>query len=550
MFKNLTRLSLLDFFELTAAVAAALYVYQSGWWKFEKPWVIGALSIAAILLWIATRIGKTAPTPGLFLAAYTGALYGISDLTLWIELLSFDRVRKIAWHFIVNRGPFDAWYDRPINAAYVTCMMLIPAIGAGALWLAIVRTTQIFRGKADFPKQRAAQAQFGLLLTIASLPLLFAAWMAMPKPIQYVRSVTLPNGFDTRETRALNLISSWTVTNDRARLLILLADKRVLELDANKGEVRAMGTLECGALTGQGIEPGYDPYGPHFVSSAVDAYEKIWSLDENRLLLCADRLANSHPLYQVFDLRTGKQEPRAVELKLAARIRCVSPSGVYAVVEEFGADPTRLEFAVWNLQTMERQSSPQIEPLHNTDAHFAVNNSGSIVRIVKYLEPPLIPRPPSISQERPILLRQELSDDGRLLLDEHGSIFGGPALFCYPSGEINLPGCEAPFSGMPPRRALLDSHRNKVITLQNDIRFRDEDPATGLPIIDHLIEKAYRSRLFRFDSSDSSFESYSIGPVRFHSPSGSSAKFTAQGDRLWIMDEDEIGYIFHEFKVR
>jgi hypothetical protein len=85
MFKNLIRLRLLDFFELTAATGGALYIYQSGdWYIHDKTWIISALSIAAVVIWIAARLGRSAPTPGLFLASYAGALYGLCDLSPWM----------------------------------------------------------------------------------------------------------------------------------------------------------------------------------------------------------------------------------------------------------------------------------------------------------------------------------------------------------------------------------------------------------------------------------------------------------------------------------
>ena len=53
-----------------AAAAGALYVLQSpNWYPFDRPWVIRAVSIAAAVLWIATRLQTTAPTPALFIAA-------------------------------------------------------------------------------------------------------------------------------------------------------------------------------------------------------------------------------------------------------------------------------------------------------------------------------------------------------------------------------------------------------------------------------------------------------------------------------------------------
>src|SRR5436190_20880969 len=98
MWSNLYRLRLLDIFELTTAAAGALYIYQSGWWHWEKSWVIGALLIAAVVLWIATRLGKNVPTPGLFLVAYAGALYGLSDLSPWMTAFGRLAVIETVWY--------------------------------------------------------------------------------------------------------------------------------------------------------------------------------------------------------------------------------------------------------------------------------------------------------------------------------------------------------------------------------------------------------------------------------------------------------------------
>ena len=184
MFKNLIRFRLLDFFELTAATGGALYVYQSGgWWDFEKTWVIAALAIAAIVTWVATRIGETTPTPGLFLAAYAGALYGLSDLSPWMALLG--RLELI--DFLLRVFPIQetisislpvaspAWIIVLLTAA----IMITPAWLAGSLWKSSAIVLLYFRGNNRHKSKtltkllNGAQVTFAIL-AIATLGFLWA----------------------------------------------------------------------------------------------------------------------------------------------------------------------------------------------------------------------------------------------------------------------------------------------------------------------------------------------------------------------------------------
>jgi hypothetical protein len=567
MFKHFYRLQLLDFFELTAATAGALYVYQSvGWWDWEKSWVIGALAIAAIILWFATRLGKITPTAGLFLAAYAGALYGLSDLTPWIELFGYETIED--WRHILFEGhqPLTTWKQVITLVGVLTFLMAIPSLLLSSIWRGAATCIQIARRKIDSPMNPGEKANFGFQITLSVIFICTLALMVRPKEIRYVRSVRLPylsqlanpNWSEPLVTSGLNSISSWTISEDGSRLLILFTDRRVLEVDSQTGAVLKTSSIACRDLFEQcfrGVSESGDLFSalhtPDFDMNGVDRREKIWHLGENRLLFCADVLANFPPLYEIFDLATGKLDARAQSLGLHGKIRAVSDNGRFAVVEDAGsADPFVLEFSVWDLKSLQRKAEPRISML--SDAQFAIDNAGAYAHVVRQFEYPIVPPKVGHADEHQSLQIYSLSNNGDLICEDLGSSSEWGRSIQWRNGEkIDLPVGGQDWRWMRrTRTALLDPFRGTIFLLQTDLWRRYElEEHRGLPVIHHLVDRSYRSRLIQFDLENRKLITLSIRPAYLESPSGSSAKFSGDGRYFCMMDEYDTGYIFHIFAI-
>lgn len=580
MFKNLLRPRLFDFFTLTAAVAVAITVGQVGGWRdHEKPWLIGGLITAALVVWCATRLGKTSPTPGLFLAAFAGAIYGLVDVSPWVILLGMDRIE----FFLTSPSPeYSAQLDEPhlekyLNPLLLLLLMGVPAILFGAAWKTVWLVIQWSGGK--LPAAKAKFEKLALTLPVVGTILLIGLCLYFPlRPqIRYVRTIRIPfeylppsNPSPTSDKIAMiPSISAWTITPEGQTLYALREDRQLFEVETRTNTITRRITLQCGELSktrelevrndGRLSEP--IPFANISEGRALDHFEQIHLLDANTLLLLR-YYGDAANCMTAFDLRTGApaEIPRP-EFGADEKVYSLSQNGHFLITYvDNEADIENTNLTLWNLKTATKLEQFTISRSELLDHKFAISETGAHRRLIEDLRDGYVPdgpqfklqranpekpkpRPlrPRIGYDATHLLsdRPQISDDGQWIVDERG---------CYNVNQpYELVDIEFGDRSLSPT---LDKQRNRLIFLPPDWR-HDSIFAAGPHFLfgASRLDRCYPNQLVLFDLKTKSKSTAIFRQGLLNRPNIASAKFYDDGRFLIIADEDKTADLFHVFSM-
>jgi hypothetical protein len=561
MFKNLIRFRLLDFFELTAAIAGALYVYQStGWRDWEKLWVIGALAIAAIILWIATRLGKTAPTPGAFLATSVGVLYGLSDLSPWMAIFgrAFAIETLLSFYSKVTLGSLQ---ERSITTVLVVGLLTIPALLFGAAWLTLWNLILILRKKYESFK-RTPTLLFALAQ--AALTILFATgasyYLVRPQ-IRHVRTIRIPYTYAKTINSSIAaepfdeapFICDWSISSNGDSLFLLKSNKQFAEVDATTSEVLSSVTLDGQEFRSkrQYIGAG-DNRKRLSISEAGGMRTLLWSFVN---LAVYDASANDRRLLveqqgqvQLFDGKTGKERSDLTKLPLITdHIFSTSPSRRFAVLT--GANkgiggPGQIVVDLREVTAFSKSNYVSAASIPGSDLEFYVNDTGDLT--VQSKQGPHFGRGFDSKNEIELMFCGPSLRDCELECSADGAWRLSAGGLTAKTDETNLLKSYMDYN----LHAAMDHSTGKVILLHNSTEASLEiNPQPVPPILFTLLGRANRAQLTLFDPTTKTEQTSWLHPRLFQIPDSPSTQFTMDGRYLIIQDEDESADLFHIFSM-
>lgn len=359
MSKNLYRLRLLDFFELTAATGAALYIYQSGgWFAFEKRWVIAAVAIAAPLIWIATRLGKTTPTPGLFLAAYLGALYGLFDLSPWIVLFGRLAVIDAARSCFPESLPSRGWQERTMTITLITCFMATPAIFFSCVWASLAQVFQLARRKWQPPKSKWSAAALACQSAIALIFLAGLSYYALRPQIRHVGTIripiNIPPGLNDWESAMLSspFSNAWTISSE-GDLLVLSKDMTLRKYDLSDCKVIDERRLASPKIPSSVSSPSIKVTDELLAWYTADHFATMWNIAPSKLLVkrWIYQAEYTGPL-EIYDLSSNAKSPTPLLFGDAESVVAISNTGAYVATRgPHSVGKSHEKFAVYETAT-------------------------------------------------------------------------------------------------------------------------------------------------------------------------------------------------------
>jgi hypothetical protein len=538
MFKNLTRLSLLDLFEVLTAVACALLVWNyRGGREAESAWILGSLLIAAIVIGLATRIGKTPPIPGLFTVAYIAALYGIADLSPWMSIFGRMAVMKTALWLFAD-VPTHSWQDRCITAAVIAGLMAIPATFVGAVWSAIWSLEKITRKQFIAPKTSLGLTLLIARFAVAALFVTGLTYYSLRPQIRHVRTIRLPFGSEAFEsdegmeriaTQTPN-IRAWTISPIGNQIVILRSDRQLLEVGFDSA-IHRRTPLHCNldrprrlfqfqnTLSSTINLSSWDP--PNHADRVADV--RIWQIDPDQVLLGFRSEYNFLEL-EAYDLSLGRLVDRPAMLGVD-RVIAVSENVKYFAIEHASRKGGEIDcIAAWNSVTKQIEHSIESSSFAEDERTIAVTKDGKIVKILSSAD----------------AKRIEVSDDGEWRLVKG-----------------RLTSSTSDYDRLDPWRGYctypkLDPSSGKVVLLgtrANSDQDKLYEDTIEAPILRSLLLRAHRSQLTLLDPAANSASTTWLKQDLFRRPDFSSAKFTPDGRHLIIQDEDESSDLFHIFSM-
>jgi hypothetical protein len=545
MFKNLYRLRLLDFFELTAATGVALYVYQSGaWYEHEKPWLIGALATSALLIWTLTRVGNAQPTAGQFLATYAGALLGLIDLSPWMVI--FTRATLIEWAlFLFDDPQFSPLWAKILSATLVAALMLIPALIVGVLWFALSHGVKLLAGKTAFPSTLRGRigslAPFGFAFLLVATGTYFL-WRPQ---IRHVRTIRVPHsessGPFSSTLRGLGDYASverWQILDDSDRLAVLRSDNRFFEFLLNDGSLVSHQQLHDGEFSAKRSRK---------VPSTVVWFPQFERLFYSNTHEGRTNLLRIGPQFQLYDLATGLELDNSKLRSLQPdMLLALSQNARFALLQaETPADSSSVELSIWDMQTLRCIRSVETDRETIENSVFHLDNAGKTLR----------------TSDNPRASDTRASEVGGFL----GTLYG--ASFRYRDPEITNDGRwrltlrglwdTAANKNLLTRYAYCDLHgcldlnsgRVAMFAIADDGYFNDEAERSPAPILEHLLSRAHHSQITLFDPATNTESTSWLRSGIFHRPNIISAQFTPDGHHLIIQDADASADLFHVFAM-
>jgi hypothetical protein len=561
MLKNLYRLRLLDFFELTAATAGALYVWKyTHWYEAEKSWVLGAVSIAALFVWLATRIGNGSPTPGIFIAAYSAALYGLCDISPWMIALGSPRMLALQHklyptHLHIVKD--QSWLLDIRLGLTITVLMLTPAILVGCTWSCLGAAIQIARKTYEAPKRAIGWAPLIFRGVIALLLVSLLGMASMRPTVRHLQTIRLSHSIEVpnpahpgQSTRLIpSPICAWSLLEDE-RALILKLDGDLLEVDLASGQVvrhlllQADRNLELPKLSSNESTHG-----------RVDSIIRMRKFGENQLLLLRTSGRANSLTYRVFDLATGKETPgRRPAFRDQEAVMSLSPNCRYLVtlLQGAGAGPES-KFRVWDLDTCQplREFNLTRPPSGVIYGTLGINEPGDKIQFV------------SRSKESEIWNRIIITYIDELILEPPAPLISNDGKWCVYDGQFVdletqkniLSDCAMTY----PQVMTFHERKNMGVIMQAcnkpiEIDALGEPIEGGLafgetPLIDRLFKSAFNRQIALFDPVSQRMYSTFVNRGLLNRPKLWSAKFTKDGRKMIVPDEDASADLFHIFSM-
>lgn len=564
MFKNLIRLRLLDFFELTAAIGAALYVYQTGPWRtFEKPWVITALAISAIIIWIATRLGKASPTPGIFLATYTGALYGLTGLSPWMAIFGRAAVIETILSFYSPNVKLGSLQERCISAALVVGFMAIPATLFGATWLSIWRLTLLLRKKHERPKSKMAMVFAVVQFCLAILFIAGGGYYLVRPQIRHVRTIRIPYAYAKTTNLEIHAepfdeapcICAWSPSSTNDALYVLKSSKEVLRFNLTNGQLFSSLKLKGPEFRSKRQYSGVQPNRKRLGLTDGGHQRFIWwsivkmadfPVKENKYQL----LVWSFPKIELYDGDTGTDRSAEIQVLIeSGHVWSVSPNRRFAVIQGSDTETKNFGQVVLDLSDLSIFSKSKHVPsspmlgVPGFHLEFDVNNAGEIAVKSRttyfgwafdskdeidlaFCRPSFHDCDLSISTDS----KWRLSSGGLTPMNDEANLLG-------PYMDYNL-------------HAEMDHSTGKVVLLHNSSELAPVfDPEPIPPILFSLLERCNRDQLTLFDPATKTAATSWLPAGLFKTPESAATKFTPNGRHLVIQDEDASADLFHIFAM-
>ncbi len=592
MFKNLYQLRLLDFFELTAATGAALYIYKSElWWDFEKNWIAGALAISAIVIWIATRLGKTTPTPGLFLCSYAGALYGLSDLSPWMVVFGRLPILETIHHLFPAALPALGLQEQ-LRVIALTCVFLaVPALFFGSTATSVGIVVSMIRKTWKRPTSFAMRTALIFQTAISLTFLAGLSYYTFRPQIRHVATIRIPierdepnnsNGQVDDWFRATSIIA-WTTTENGNSLIAIRSDSRFFEYELLTAEITRDISLECQDFDSSRHYPIDDDERTfsrkkHLFFGLDLGHVHHWTNPEGRQILLVFR-DSDYPPYQFFDAVTGERLSLRVPLPGPfSYIVAVSNNGRFALFRDSPQTGSRDERIMrlsrelsLSIATdiVKPEASTVIEDSEvSTPVDFTLIDLESLSRVAQYS---LAPKDGAIidssSGRLSIAKDAQARRRQQFLLSSidciRGEYPGTVALGDTKDGQWRLSRLGLQSSSSDEKlianymlfdlHAILDPHNGRVAlsATPNDnlIYYPRPIKPTRIPIVVGLLEKTQNGQITLFDPKTKSASTswLRLGILKNHHPE--SAKFTENGRYLIIQDEDKTADLFHVFSI-
>ncbi len=551
MFKNLYQLRLLDFFELTAATAGALYVYQSDdWWNFEKLWVIAALSIAAIFTWIATRLAKT-PIPGLFLATYTGALYGLSDLSPWMAIFGRLAVIETAIKLFPESTPAGGWQERCTTVAVVVVLMTVPALFFSCTWAAVWNLIQLVRKKYEAPKTLVNRGLITAQFLMALVFITGLSYYSLRPQIRFVRSIRInvhrptmkPQSSQQSEADEMPIIVGWATSNARSTIFVIYSDMRLVEYDLLSGAVLQNSQLrsETGWSVRQRPEAPTDSLFDSRRKEHIDLFE--WNA--NQILLCRQHTDTNQASVE----RANVSDGMATRLFFfddyrVSSIKGISNNGEYAVIQNGNPDENGLvKLSVWNLRTLTRLREIEVKEVELDEKAPLIDNSGKKVQLKYACQSG--PNTRFIKSR----IRTVIGTSGDCTLPQmtnDGRYTSGPLMLHQEKSDNNL---LAHYEGLAIHSVMHPTNANVVLFgTRKPMEYLEND---FVPILESLLQSANSRQLTLFDTTTNHSQTswFRTSRVRNTEPDSDSVKFTSNGKYMVVPDEEKSADLFHVFAM-
>jgi hypothetical protein len=554
MLKNLIRLRLLEFFELTAAIGGALYVWKYGdWYEWDASWVLGAVGIAAFVCWIATRIGKAPPIPGLFIATYAGALYGLSDLSPWMAIFGRLSVIDATLKLFPQSSQMSPWKEHAIIVALITVLMLTPAILLGCTWAAAWTLIQIARKAFEAPTSFVVRAALLLRFVIAASFISGMSYLWLRPQIRHVRTVRIPIAYQRFTTPGPRVeayeeapsIRAWHASSD-GRLWLLYSDMRLVQ--TNIGGPSTSREFKIPSSRAETLRRRPVAYPCSFRCFPNNDYTtfRIWIRENDRVILHRDNSHDHDLSIQSIDLANLSSENllegSGIEYEA---IEAISPNAQCILFKEWSGnlkDPKRL--VVWD--TMAAKPVKEMNEPVGTSARseYAVSNDGQTISVMPERDWQTGYTMDYLSLR--YLIGRAMSGETAITNDAKW-VQSDNQLFALGTSTNLLKDYR-----VRPLAPQLDVASCRVVLvgeLAYSISSSGRWESSRLPIIEKLLYRAHCGQLTLFDPNTKQFSMTWLRLGIFRQPNVATIKFTPDGRYLIIQDEDASADLFHIFSM-
>jgi hypothetical protein len=369
--------------------------------------------------------------------------------------------------------------------------------------------------------------------------------------IRLSHSIEVPNpAHPGQSTRLIpSPICAWSLLEDE-RALILKLDGDLLEVDLASGQVvrhlllQADRNLELPKLSSNESTHG-----------RVDSIIRMRKFGENQLLLLRTSGRANSLTYRVFDLATGKETPgRRPAFRDQEAVMSLSPNCRYLVtlLQGAGAGPES-KFRVWDLDTCQplREFNLTRPPSGVIYGTLGINEPGDKIQFV------------SRSKESEIWNRIIITYIDELILEPPAPLISNDGKWCVYDGQFVdletqkniLSDCAMTY----PQVMTFHERKNMGVIMQAcnkpiEIDALGEPIEGGLafgetPLIDRLFKSAFNRQIALFDPVSQRMYSTFVNRGLLNRPKLWSAKFTKDGRKMIVPDEDASADLFHIFSM-
>ncbi len=376
-----------------------MYVWKyGGWFAWESYWVIGAVSTAAILMWIATRLGKNQPVPCLFIIGYAGALYGISDLSPWVRIFGRRSLAEMVMTQFPNSLAIETPHDTVALLLILAILMGIPALLAICTWSSLIDLLRVARKSFHKPKSWLAHFVLASRLLGALAFIGGAAWCLLQPNPHLIRTIRLPMVYETvkrdppqnGDYQEAPTICAWNFSPDGKHLFALFSNRRLLKTQLTHDGAIDSVPISCDPLPSnrmgskrriRGTIEEIDPNEIAVCSVSIDfphEYE-LWAISPEKLLLHHHYLVTSDSI-DVLDLSPPLlMRPPFGSPPYSKDVRSISNNGRYLVTRTSPGSGEVESFYKWDTLSWRKEAFAIPSSKNSRPLQVAVTNSGKIV---------------------------------------------------------------------------------------------------------------------------------------------------------------------------